>query len=108
MEKLTTFLQKYGILIILFMFLITMLNTCSISNQNEKNVKRMNRIDQRIDSISSVVISKKEFEKELKIYNLKVEKSTLHNMNEIVLKDIRPSQRIAEIDAEISNLESGK
>lgn len=46
-----------------------------------------------------------EFEIRQTIISLKEERSTLHNMNEIVLSNQRPSQRIEAINLEIEALE---
>ena len=77
-------------------------NTCNTQNHVEKLEKKITSLEQQINYNYSLDKIKRNYEME--IYNLKNERSVLHNMNEIVLKNIRPSQRISEIDDKIEQL----
>lgn len=77
-------------------------NTCNTQNHVEKLEKKITSLEQQINYNDSLDKIKRNYEME--IYNLKNERSVLHNMNEIVLKNIRPSQRISEIDDKIEQL----
>ena len=65
-------------------------NTCNTQNHVEKLEKKITSLEQQINYNDSLDKIKRNYEME--IYNLKNERSVLHNMNEIVLKNIRPSQ----------------
>jgi len=102
MEKLQTFLNKWGLLIIIILMMLIKFNTCNTQNHVEKLEKKITSLEQQINYNDSLDKIKRNYEME--IYNLKNERSVLHNMNEIVLKNIRPSQRISEIDDKIEQL----
>ena len=97
---------------IIGIFILCVLNTCN-SCSSQKEDKRMrkeivivhNEIDSLINYIDENTYTKEELDIKQRIFNLELEKSTLHNMNEIVLKNIRPARRINEIDIEIKKLE---
>lgn len=107
-NKITLVLNKfyiYAINIICIISIFTYLRGCSHLKENKRMRKEINGLYQKIDSIDNNIYYKDQLDKRLKIENLKSEKSTLHNMNEIVLKNIRPAQRINQIDKEIERLE---
>jgi hypothetical protein len=62
----------------------------------------------RADSASAAATARfmDEFDVRMRINALQIERSTLHNMNEIVLTNQRPSQRIEEINRELQDLTS--
>jgi len=108
MKKILDFLNTYGTLVLIILGLTVILNTCGTKGNIERTGRRIDKLEKTVKSLDSTLstkISKDDFNKELDIYNLKTEKSVLYNMNEIVLKNVRPSQRINEIDLEISKLE---
>ena len=78
------------------------INTCGVKTQVERLGKKVQTLEVEINHNDSLNNIKRSIESE--IYNLKIERSTLHNMNEIVLKNIRPAEKIAEIDERIDNL----
>ncbi len=102
MKAIHEFLNKWGITILVVVSMAIFFNTCGVKGKVErldKKVKSMELTIYKNDSIQNVSNNI-----EMEIYNLKVERSVLHNMNEIVLKNIRPSERIAEINLEIDRL----
>ena len=99
---------------IIFLTLMTMVNTCNSchSNSNSKQARK------QADTLTSQVISLQEdmddFEgkivtkTDLEIQGLKTEKRMLINTNQIFLTKLRPDKRILEIDEEIKRLEKEK
>lgn len=102
MNILLTFLSKWGNLITILLILTITFSTCGVKGHVERLEKKVVSLEQQINYNDSVKNIKHSIE--LEIYNLKIERSTLHNMNEIVLKNIRPSEKIAEIDEKIDML----
>lgn len=102
MEKIQLFLNKWGLLIIILLVILIKFNTCNTENHVERLEKKITSLEKHIATNDSLKEVKQTFEME--IYNLKVERHVLHNMNEIVLKNIRPSERISEIDNQIDKL----
>ena len=105
MNKFTAFLKNNSLIIITALFLFSLMQNCSHSSSMAKVEKQQKQSMVKIDSLLKNQISKEEMEIILEINQLEAESSTLHNMNEIVLKNIRPDQRIYVIDQRIKVLE---
>lgn len=102
MNKITEFFNKWGATIMTFLGLMIFLNTCGVKNRILVLQKRTENLIQTIQYNDSISELTKNIE--LQINNLKTERSTLHNMNEIVLKNIRPADRILQIDNQLDEL----
>lgn len=102
MNIIQTFLSKWGLIILIVFSLLTFFNTCGVKGKVDRLDKKVISLDKDNVSRDSILIIKNHIDME--IYNLKVERSVLHNMNEIVLKNIRPSERISQIDEKLDEL----
>lgn len=102
MNNIQTFLSKWGLIILIMFSLLTFFNTCGVKGKVDRLDKKVISLEK--DNLARDSIRSAELIVNMEIYNLKLERSTLHNMNEIVLKNIRPAERIAEIDKEIDLL----
>ncbi len=94
-------LPKYVIYAFYVMAFFTLINSCNGCKANKENM----RLRKEITELKSNTYNKEELNIRVKINNLESEKSTLHNMNEIVLQNVRPAKRINEIDLEIIELQ---
>lgn len=96
MQTIKNFMEKYGLLIILC---LTVLSTCSTSMNRKRSEKK---ILNELDSIrKEIKILEKDFEKEIKVEGLKVEKRMIQSTDRKIL-DVN---RQAEIDKELQLLE---
>lgn len=96
MQTIKNFMEKYGLLIILC---LTVLSTCSTSMNRKRSEKK---ILNELDSIKiEIKRLEKDFEKEIKVEGLKVEKRMIQSTDRKIL-DVN---RQAEIDKELQLLE---
>lgn len=106
-------MKNYKIIqwIIVGILLLSFIQTCSIKRNIKQTIKLV-EVKIKNDSITHNQIlniidnlyTKEEFDIKLEIKMLEMERSTLHNMNEIVLKNIRPAKQISVIDLRIKEL----
>jgi hypothetical protein len=102
MNTITEFLNKWGLTILVVIALMTTISTCGVKGKIERLDKKVQKLETTLNYNDSINDVKNKIE--IEIYNLKVERSVLHNMNEIVLKNIRPAERISEINDQIDKL----
>lgn len=105
MKKLNEILSKnFGaiFLVLCFMLLLSTCNSCASKNESQRNKKAIKSLT---ESVNSKTIDPKEIKIMFKIESLKASRNNLHDMNEIVLKNIRPAKRIADYNKEIDQLE---
>ena len=96
MQTIKNFMEKYGLMIILC---LTVLSTCSTSMNRKRSEKK---ILNELDSIKiEIKRLEKNFEKEIKVEGLKVEKRMIQSTDRKIL-DVN---RQAEIDKELQLLE---
>ena len=96
MKTITNFLEKYGLMVILC---LTVLSTCSTSMSRKRSEKK---ILNELDSLKTeVFVLKKELKKELKVEGLKAEKRMIQSTDRKIL-DVN---RQAQIDKELQQLE---
>ena len=96
MKTITNFLEKYGLMVILCLIV---LSTCSTSMSRKRSEKK---ILNELDSLKTeVFVLKKELKKELKVEGLKAEKRMIQSTDRKIL-DVN---RQAEIDKELQQLE---
>jgi hypothetical protein len=99
MENLTKFANKYGMLIIIILFFMTLMKTCSISNDISALKKSQRRLEIEFKSVP------KRIEYDMKIEGLKISKRTLYDWNSIVRTVQRPDDVIKKYDDEINQFE---
>ncbi len=108
MEKASLFLNKWVAIAIYALLIITCINSCNSCSMNKENIKLRKEVDSLSVSIKMMDLKtydKKELDVRLTILALEQEKSTLFNVNYIVLTKERPDKRMNEIDAEIRKLQ---
>ena len=102
MEKIKEILGKYSVYVMLVFVILTYFSTCGTKTAIKVNSKEINALKETINYRDSLQLEVFLIERE--ISNLKIERSVLHNMNEIILKNIRPAQRVSEINNELDKL----
>lgn len=95
MKKFNDFLEKHYQKIALILTVLVFINTCG--NPTKTLTKRVDTLSQKIDSLESIAVTKKD----LKIEGLKSEKRMIQSTDRKLLDVNRQS----EIDKEISELE---
>lgn len=95
MKKLEQFIDRHYRKIFFFLLIVIFVNTCG--NPNKSLNKRIDALSQKIDSLESITVTKKD----LKVEGLKSEKRMIQSTDRKIL-DVN---RQAEIDKEISSLE---
>lgn len=95
MKKFNDFLEKHYQKIALILMVLVFINTCG--NPTKTLTKRVDTLSQKIDSLESIAVTKKD----LKIEGLKSEKRMIQSTDRKLLDVNRQS----EIDKEISELE---
>lgn len=95
MKKFNDFLEKHYQKIALILMVLIFVNTCG--NPTKTLTKRVDSLSQKIDSLESITVTKKD----LKIEGLKSEKRMIQSTDRKLLDVNRQS----EIDKEISELE---
>ena len=95
MNKIQEFISKYFNIIVLVILTVLLLRTCG-SEVKPLN-KRVDKLSEKIDSLSSVTVTKKD----LQIEGLKVEKRMIQSTDRKILDVNRQS----EIDKEIDRLQ---
>ena len=96
MKKVTDFLEKHGLMILIVLVVIS---TCSTSSNKRRFEKK---VLNELDSVrNEIKILEKDFEKELKIEGLKAEKRMIQSTDRKIL-DVN---RQTEIDKELQQLE---
>lgn len=96
MKTITNFIQKYGILVILGLFILSTCTNSMAKRQSEKRVK--NEIDSVRIEVSKL---KDELKKEIKIEGLKAEKRMIQASD----RKIMDLNRQIEIDKELKQLD---
>ena len=97
MDKILQLLNKYGILIIIIIGLILMIDTCGTKSVNEKNGKKVDRLEKTIlkqDSILNTKTSKEQLDFLLQINALDIEREVVYTNNAIVRTSERPDDAI--------------
>ena len=96
MKTITNFIDKYGMVVIL---MLVVLSTCTNSMAKRQSEKR---IMNHIDSVKTQIqILEKDFEKEIKVEGLKVEKRMIQSTD----RKIMDLNRQIEIDKELKVLD---
>jgi hypothetical protein len=95
MKKLNEFIDSYYRKIFFFLLVVIFVNTCG--NPNKSVNKRLDTLSQKVDSLETVTITKKE----LQIEGLKAEKRMIQSTDRKIL-DV---QRQTAIDEELKKLE---
>ena len=95
MKKLEQFIDHHYRKIFFFLLIVIFVNTCG--NPNKSLNKRIDALSQKIDSLESITVTKKD----LKVEGLKSEKRMIQSTDRKIL-DVN---RQAEIDKEVSSLE---
>lgn len=95
MKKLEQFIDRHYRKIFFFLLIVIFVNTCG--NPNKSLNKRIDALSQKIDSLESITVTKKD----LKVEGLKSEKRMIQSTDRKIL-DVN---RQAEIDKEINSLE---
>jgi len=95
MNKITTFLGKNFEVIVLVLLTLVFLNTCG-SGDIKKINKRLDALTEKVDSLESIIVTKRE----LQIEGLKVEKRMIQSTDRKIIDVNRQS----EIDKQIQEL----
>jgi hypothetical protein len=95
-------LNQKGVFVLVIAFLL-MLNTCGHSSMRKEIAKNRTEIDS-LQSVIATQYTAQELDTRLRILSLEQEKSTLFNVNYIVLTKQRPDIRMNQIDQEIGEL----
>ncbi len=95
MKKLNEFIDSHYRKIFFFLLVVIFVNTCG--NPNKSVNKRLDTLSQKVDSLETVTVTKKE----LQIEGLKSEKRMIQSTD----RKIMDVQRQSEIDKEIQQLE---
>lgn len=101
-------LNKYVVIAIYSLLIITLVNGCNGCSSNKENVKLRKQVDSlstAVENLNSSIYSKEELDVRLEILSLETEKSTLFNTNYIVLTKERPDKRMNELDQKIKELQ---
>lgn len=85
------FLNKNGMFIILGLFLILFLRTCSITGEQSSMRKEIKNLDTSL-------------RKEIKVEGLKASKRTLYDWNSVIRTVVRPDDLMNKYDQEINQL----
>lgn len=108
MKKVVEFLNKYGNLILIFLGLSLILNTCGTKGNIEKNGKRLDKLEKAIlknDSILSLKISSEKMDILLKINALEISREVVYTNNAIVRTSERPDDVINKYNNQIKELQ---
>jgi hypothetical protein len=108
--KVTDWLNKYGVIVIISLLVLVFLQTCGTRNNSRKTLKMTEKVYTKLDSINlslnrSYIISKEEFEILLQINGLIISKRMLYDNNAIIRTIIRPDDQMNYYDTEIKKLE---
>lgn len=93
-------INKFGLIAVLCLVLLNTCNTCNIRRD-------LSAVSDRSDSLQgqlNKMYNKDEFNMQIEIQSLEIERSTLFNMNNIVLTKSRPDVRINEINEKLKTL----
>jgi hypothetical protein len=96
--------EKIVIGILIFLCLITMMNTCSSCSNKGKIDSIKTESFVKTDSVASKFLTREQMQILLEIQGLEDEKRTILNINQIYLTKKRPDERVLEIDAELGPL----
>jgi len=108
MKTIIEFFNKYGMLIITFFVFLIFINTCGTKTINEKNGKRIDKVErsiQQIDSTMSTKISGRRLEKLLKKNLLLTAKEILYSNNTIILTKARPEPLMMQYDKQAQEID---
>jgi|ERR1035437_9924767 hypothetical protein len=108
MKKILDFLNKYGILILVFLGLAIILNTCGVKSGIEKSGRRIDKLEKTIsvtDSILSLKISSEKIDILLKINALEIAREVVYTNNAIIRTTTRPDDVINKYNNQIKELQ---
>lgn len=108
MKKLLDFISKYGILILIFISVLVFFNTCGTNSVNERNGRRLDKIEKSIsttDSILSLKISSEKMDVLLKVNALEIAREVVYTNNAIVRTTERPDDVINKYNTQIKELQ---
>lgn len=108
MKKILEFLNKYGFLILVILGILVCFNTCGVSGTNERNGRRIDKLEKSIittDSILSLKISSEKMDILLQINALEIAREVVYTNNAIVRTSERPDDVINKYNKEIQQLQ---
>lgn len=108
MEKTTNFLNKYGMIILMFFVLIIFFKTCGINSNIEKVGRRIDGVEKIISKLDSTVntkISNEKIDLLLKINALEISREILYSENAVVRTKERPDDIINSYNKQIKELQ---
>ena len=106
MQPLNVFINKYVMYAIYVLAIMSLINGCNGCNTAKEVTKVRRELDTLQAQVKSQYYDKKDLDNRLSILSLEGEKSTLFNVNYIVLTKARPDTRMNEIDQKIKELRS--
>jgi hypothetical protein len=91
MTQVTNFLNKWGMLVLIFIALMIWMKACGIASTQSATKKEIKALDSTL-------------RKEIKIEGLKTSKRTLYDWNSVIRTVNRPDDLINEYDKQINQL----
>ena len=108
MDKISNFLNKYGMMILIFFVLMIFINTCGTKSVNERNGRRTDKIENtvsKLDSTLSTKVSNEKIDLLLKINALEIAREIVYTNNAIVRTSTRPDDAINSYNNQIKELQ---
>ena len=108
MKKVLDFLNKYGNVVLIFIGLLLILNTCGTKGNIERNGRRIDKLEKAVtttDSILSLKISSAKMDILLKINALEIAREVVYTNNAIVRTSERPDDVINDYNNQIKELQ---
>jgi hypothetical protein len=108
MKKILEFINKYGILILVFLGLATVLNTCGTKGNIERNGRRIDKLEKAVNTTDSILLLKVSSEKMnilLEINALEIAREVVYTNNAIVRTSERPDDVINKYNNQIKELQ---
>jgi predicted translin family RNA/ssDNA-binding protein len=112
MEKITSFLNKNGMLILVIIGLITMLGTCSScggKGEAERANRRLDKIEKTLEKMDTTIDEKVSNEKLsilLEINALEISREVVYSNNAVVRTTARPDDLINQYNNKIKELQN--
>ena len=101
-------LNKYVVIAIYVLLLMTMVNGCNSCSSQRDNVKLRKEVDSlntTVEALKLKTYDKKELDVRMEIEGYEISKRMLYDQNAIVRTTVRPDDRMNEYDKKIKELE---
>lgn len=108
MGKITNFFNKYGLMITVVLTLMIFLNTCGSKSVNERNGRRIDKVEKSISTLDSTLntkVSNEKLDLLLQINALEISRDVTYNQNAIIRNLTRPDDYVNECNKKIKELQ---